>query len=114
MTTLTLPPTQSAHTGSLSIGQSIGIGIATSGGGSGGGTYYASTTTQSDMTGKISISGTNPDLVIGDKSMKHWMEKVEARLCILEPKKELLEKYEALRQSYDHFKMLEALLCEEN
>ena len=119
MTTLTLPPTQSAHTGSLSIGQSIGQSIGITGAGGGGGAYFATnastiaTIAPSDMTGKISISGTNPDLVIGDKSMVTWMKKVEERLCILEPKKELLEKYEALQQAYSQYKMLEALLHEE-
>lgn len=105
MTTLTLPPTQSAHTGSLSIG----------------GAYYATTalktssnlTNSASMQGQLTIQGNNSDIVIGDKSMVTWMEKVEARLYILEPKKELLEKYEALQQAYSHFKMLEALLYEE-
>jgi len=34
---------------------------------------------------------------------------IQDRLAILAPKPELLEKYEALKQAYDHYKMLEAL-----
>ena len=34
---------------------------------------------------------------------------IQDRLAILTPKPELLEKYEALKQAYDHYRMLEAL-----
>jgi hypothetical protein len=45
--------------------------------------------------------------------MKAWMEAVEQRLCILEPKPELLKKYKALEQAYEHYKTLEAILYEQ-
>lgn len=109
MPTLTLPPV-TADSLSIGVGGIAGaVGV--------GASYYATSAksiSKTDMTsGKITIQGTNPDIVIGDKSMKHWMEKVEARLAILEPKKELLEKYEALQQAYSHYLTLEALLHEE-
>lgn len=70
--------------------------------------------THKTISGAVVIEGKNADLVIGTKSMKDWMESIEKRLCVLEPKKELLEKYEALQQAYEHYKTLEALLCEDN
>ena len=45
--------------------------------------------------------------------VKAWMESVEQRLCILEPKPELLEKHASLRQAYEHYKTLESLLYEQ-
>ena len=45
--------------------------------------------------------------------MKAWMDAVEQRLCILEPKPELLEKYTSLKQAYEHYKTLEAILYEQ-
>jgi hypothetical protein len=45
--------------------------------------------------------------------MKAWMDAVEQRLCILEPKPELLEKYQSLKQAYEHYKTLEAILYEQ-
>jgi hypothetical protein len=62
------------------------------------------------MQGNLILEGKTPDILIGKKSMKEWMEKVEKRLSILEPKPELLEKYEALQHAYSHYKTLEALL----
>jgi len=49
------------------------------------------------------------DIKIGHRSLKTFMEKMEERLAILQPDPELLEKYEALRQAYEHYKTLEAL-----
>ena len=63
-----------------------------------------------NMNGTLNVQGANPDIVIGDRSMIKWMEKVEQRLAILEPKPELLAQYEALREAYEHYKTLEALL----
>ena len=49
------------------------------------------------------------DIKIGHRSMKEFMDKMEQRLAILQPDPELLEKFEALRQAYEHYKTLEAL-----
>ena len=79
------------------------------------GTYTTSPwagASQHSNSGTLTISGTNPDIILGDKSMAKWMDSVNARLHILEPKKELLEKYDALKQAYEHYKTLEALLHE--
>ena len=68
------------------------------------------TAAKTTMQGQLQLDGANPDIMIGGKSMVTWMQKVEQRLSILEPKPELLAKYEALQQAFDHYKTLEALL----
>lgn len=50
------------------------------------------------------------DIMLGDISLKNWIASVNQRLLILEPKKELLEQYEALRLAYEHYQTLEKLL----
>lgn len=52
------------------------------------------------------------DLVLNNVSIAETISKIRERLLILEPKKELLEKYNALKEAYDHFKLLEKLLTE--
>ena len=76
----------------------------------GAGTNWATTSAKTTMSGKLTLEGENPDIMIGGKSMVTWMQKVEQRLSILEPKPQLLAKYEALQQAFDHYKTLEALL----
>lgn len=49
------------------------------------------------------------DIKIGHRSLRTFMEKMEERLAILQPDPALLEKYEALKQAYEHYRTLEAL-----
>jgi hypothetical protein len=91
--------------------------ITVSGIGAGGGglsmantAWVNSTAAKVSMSGQLTLEGFEPDIVIGGKSMVTWMQKVEQRLSILEPKPQLLAKYEALQQAFDHYKTLEALL----
>jgi hypothetical protein len=49
------------------------------------------------------------DIKIGERSLSEFMDRVESRLAILQPKPELLEKFEALQKAYDQYKLLEAL-----
>jgi len=96
-------------------GQSVGGGPITSpititGGGGAG---YGSSWTNPNTGNAISLEGADADIFVQGKSMKAWMEKVEQRLAILEPKPELLEKYVALKQAYEHYKTLEAILYEQ-
>jgi len=49
------------------------------------------------------------DVIIGTRSLKTFMEKVEDRLAILQPDPEKLEKFAALKAAYEHYKLLEAL-----
>ena len=96
-----------AGASTVSVTGAGGGSVLMSGGGSGANWTTAAKTT---MQGQLQLDGANPDIMIGGKSMVTWMQKVEQRLSILEPKPELLAKYEALQQAYDHYKTLEALL----
>lgn len=53
------------------------------------------------------------DITIGGRSMKKLLEGIEQRLGILVPDPKKLERYEALKQAYEHYKTLEALCNEE-
>ena len=132
--TLSAAGQQSTVIGSVTVG-SIGAGgggasgtntfgsgaipsnITVSGiGGGGGGLSMAntawvnSTAAKVSASGQLTLEGFEPDIMIGGKSMVTWMQKVEQRLSILEPKPQLLAKYEALQQAYEHYRTLEALL----
>jgi hypothetical protein len=52
------------------------------------------------------------DIKIGDVSIKDLLETIMERLAILQPDPAKLEKYEALRKAYDHYKLMEKLLHE--
>jgi hypothetical protein len=49
------------------------------------------------------------DIKIDGKSLKEFMTKMEQRLSILVPDPEKLEKFEALKKAYEHYKTMEAL-----
>lgn len=101
-------------TSSVTIGgQGVGGGSITTPitiGGGAGATYTANPWASN---GTIKLEGSDADIFVQGKSMKAWMEGVEQRLCILEPKPELLKKYKALEQAYEHYKTLEAILYEQ-
>lgn len=66
---------------------------------------------------KLTVSGdtiTGGDIIWQGRSLGKLLEKIEDRLCILqEPSKDKLEKFEALRLAYDHYKLLEKLVTED-
>lgn len=97
-TTITLP---SAWAGTMSSNYYTTSGI--------NGSSYNNvniTNTGIDMT-----NGT--DLKIDGKSLKNFMDKMEERLAILVPDPKKLEKFEALKKAYDHYKLMEKLCQEE-
>lgn len=49
------------------------------------------------------------DIKIGNRSLKTFMDTMEKRLAILQPDPEKLEKFEALRKAYEHYKTMESL-----
>ena len=49
------------------------------------------------------------DIKIGTQSLKDFMATIGARLAILQPDPAKLEKFEALKQAYEQYKMLESL-----
>lgn len=62
-----------------------------------------------DPNGKIHASALELDGV----DIGSTLAKIQERLSILVPDPKRLEKYEALRQAYSHYKTLEALCVEE-
>jgi len=71
--------------------------------------YTIGTATQPNIEqgGKIHIKGKNADLVIGDKSMRAWMEQIEERLNILTPNPELEKEWDELRRLGERYRKLE-------
>ena len=97
-------------------------GVTIGGGGStytspitiaGGGTATWSNATTTTAAGKLKLEGKEADIFINGQSLSDWMSAVDKRLSILQPKPELLEKYEALQAAYDHYKTLESLLYDD-
>jgi hypothetical protein len=60
--------------------------------------------------GQLHLEGEEADIVINGASLKEILDGITDRLTILQPKPELLEKYDNLREAYEHYKTLEALL----
>lgn len=90
--------------------------IATGGSVGYAGTYHAPTIPNLSVTGIAGTDGTlnvSSDITIKGQSLSSWMQSIDERLLILRPKPELLEKYESLREAYEHYKTLEALLHED-
>lgn len=74
----------------------------------------------SGYSGSVNINDTNGitmkdnlDIKIGDRSLKEFMIKMEERLAILVPDPNKLEKFQALKKAYEHYKTLESLCIEE-
>jgi hypothetical protein len=55
----------------------------------------------------IHIKGKDADLLINDKSLKTWMEKVEERLNILTPNPEMEKEWDDLRKLGERYRKLE-------
>lgn len=53
------------------------------------------------------------DLKVDGKSLKDFMTKMEQRLAILVPDPAKLEKFEALKKAYEHYKTMESLCFDE-
>jgi hypothetical protein len=67
----------------------------------------------------VNISNTGIDMAAGaditvdGKSLKEFMKKMEQRLAILVPDPKKLEKFEALKKAYEHYKTMESLCFDE-
>jgi len=55
----------------------------------------------------------NGDIKLGDVSLKDFMKTMQERLAILVPDPKKLEKFEALKKAYEHYKLMEKLCQEE-
>lgn len=83
-----------------------------------GGTYTInSNSNYSNNNVNISTSGIEmqegTDITFGGHSLKEFMTKMEERLAILVPDPKKLEKFEALKKAYEHYKLMEKLCQEE-
>jgi hypothetical protein len=85
--------------------------------------WYSTGMNTMATTGTYSIGNTTTTITLGDCStitedfatsdFQHLQEQLDAineRLAILQPNLEHLEKYEALREAYEHYKTLERLV----
>jgi len=105
ITTISLPSTSASNCYTLGTGS----------------TCYTTTGTSYNWSG---ISSTPPTVVLnndgidvkegGDikvkgRSLSEFMNKMEERMAILVPDPEKLEKFEALKKAYEHYKTMEAL-----
>ena len=116
--TITLDPTMwsgSITTPSVTTINNINSGYYTTGTGSstytiGGGNWNNPPTVNISNTGIDMAAGT--DITVAGKSLKQFMDKMEERLAILVPDPAKLEKFEALKKAYEHYKLMEKL-CQE-
>jgi hypothetical protein len=53
------------------------------------------------------------DITWKGRSLDNFLESIESRLAILQPNPEKLEKFEALKKAYEHYKLLETLINDE-
>lgn len=80
----------------------------------GTGTNWATNVAKTTAKGQLHLEGEDADLVINGVKLSDILNGITDRLSILQPKPELLEKYENLREAYEHYRTLEKLLTEYN
>ena len=80
-------------------------------------TGYTLNNTITPNTVNISATGIDmaagTDITVGGQSLKEFMKKMEQRLSILVPDPKKLEKFEALKKAYEHYKTMESLCFDE-
>ena len=81
---------------------------------SGTGTTWAnSNTAKMTAKGELHLEGDTADIVINGARLSDTLKAINDRLSILQINPELHSKYDNLRQAYEHYKTLEALLYEQ-
>jgi len=121
MNTITLPSSNTFTYGSgATVGGITTIGNITSNNqwttGSSGytlnsGNWNTPNTVSINTNGIDMAEGT--DIKIDGQSLKEFMKKMEQRLAILVPDPKKLEKFEALKKAYEHYKTMESLCFDE-
>lgn len=116
ISTITLPsPTYSYNYGATVGGVTTINNISNNSQWTTGGYVFANSTTSSNVNigtdGIDMAAGT--DIKIDGKSLKDFMTKMEQRLAILVPDPTKLEKFEALKKAYEHYKTMESLCFDE-
>ncbi len=96
--------------------------ISPTGGGGGGGTWQTTTVTPSYYTtGSIyaNAASYSNDIIIRrdgkeDLHVAKTLEMLLDRLCIIQPALDLIEKYPALREAYENYKIIETMVKNSN
>lgn len=114
--TITLPSSSSYTFNAVGAGGAVGATGSTISTSNWSSAYTISgigTNTFSGATVNIDSNGIDmkegTDIKIDGKSLKEFMTKMEQRLAILVPDPERLDKFEALKKAYEHYKTMEAL-----
>jgi hypothetical protein len=112
--TITLPSTTISN-GGYTIGNtgSSGQFYTSTGTGHYNWNNVATTSPGVNITGTGIDMAAGTDITVGGKSLKEFMTKMEERLAILVPDPSKLEKFEALKKAYEHYKLMESL-CQES
>ena len=118
-TSQTTSTTLNSYAGSFNIntGGAGNSTITIPGGGSSVTVPYSYTTSVSNTQPTLNVTGEanfDSDVKIKGRSIVKMIEGIEKRLAILQPDPKKLEKFEALQKAYAHYKLLEALLHEED
>lgn len=71
--------------------------------------YHISNTNNTNIANDLYSS-----VVLKEQTIMQRLESIEKKLSILVPNPKLLEKYKALQDTYNHYKMLEKILLESN
>jgi hypothetical protein len=117
VTTITLPSSAYAYnygapgSGGISTINNINGNSQWTTGTSGYTFSTAPSTVNITSTGIDMAAGT--DITVDGKSLKEFMKKMEERLAILVPDPAKLEKFEALKKAYEHYKTIESLCFDE-
>jgi hypothetical protein len=77
---------------------------------------WASVVTTGTTTPSIQVKGDaefEGNVTINGANLAETLHRIQDRLAILVPDPKLLDKYEALQQAYEHYKLLEALCVEQ-
>jgi hypothetical protein len=90
----------------------ITIGTGSGSNGSWGNSYYTNSTSGSGSGLRVNSDAEfNGDVKIKGRNIVKLLEKIEDRLAILaEPDPKKLEKFAALKKAYDHYKLMEKLI----
>jgi hypothetical protein len=112
MAQYTISNTASAYgTVSITAPGSLYTNIGTSG------SWTATSPVLTTNQGALQVSGDaefSGRVMINGQDLAKTLESIQNRLAILVPDPKLLDKYEALKQAYEHYKLLEALCIDAN
>jgi hypothetical protein len=115
---ITLGPSMTYSSGSTCYGHTVISGINTNnsyGWPSSNYTINSGLSNQANVvidTDGINIKG-DGDIKVKGRSLSEFMTKMEQRMAILVPDPDKLEKFEALKKAYEHYKTMESLCFDE-